>query len=591
MRRLEIQAVFTAVKPLVLVCVLLMSGLAVQAHEHDHERSAEEQDKLLHDEALFHFHRSEYMRTLVLLENEHVGTNHIDNDYHNRNHLLAVEAALRLGMLNEAEGILKHLGFTARERDIKHQTLYYQGKLSFTRERWNASIKELQEARKLLPPELRHEAAYMLSVAYLKRDLPVEAAKVMATLPKDSLWGAYAYFNLAMHYTERDRSASKALVALRVASTFTDETVEGREINDRINLAAGKIAIDLNDYEKASGFLEDVMAEGTSAPAAIVLYGQALQGLGRNRTAIQTWHRAKKFALMVPGVADAFQAIAYGYEQEELRSTSIDAYSEAISVYEKELLQTRELDEELRNSGLLAMLRKVQIDDSGVEWFLSTDLASNTPRIAFVYLLMSQDDVFVPARTLLEFDEHRSDLRQGLQRLEALESVLKKRLGKAGKGRKPVKLSVDETVLNDLISQRNQMVESFKRLPAGPQKTLAATEIRSLDIELRVLKRRYESVRERLTDTQGFFRRQLEETGKIRQEFERLVAEIDREIKALDESLSATAREELEKHRKQMHNYYIRSQLALVNLYDDIAVSELQKSLDLQKEVIKGAGS
>lgn len=568
---------------------LLLLSWPARAADLGEEETA---DRLLHQEALFHFHRNDYWRTLMLLENEHTGAVHLDNDYHNRNHLLAMEAGLRLGMTGLVREVAQHLEFTARDKPIKEQARFYQGKLAYYQQDWREALRQFNEVGTLLAQPLKEELAYYRANSFLAAGSAVDAAKALSGVGQKSLWGAHGYYNLGMHYLTREKSSAKALVALRVGVTMTDDSVEGRHLADRINVAAGQIALQGREYEKALSFLQEVRAGGVAAPLAILQYGQAQAGLGRQRTAIQTWYRAKKFALVLPGVADTFQTIAYAYDQEKLRATAIDAYLEAVSVYERELRQLEEIKSEIGKDGVLALLQKVRTDDSQVEWFLATDLATNTPRVAFVYYLMENDAFFERARTTLELDDARGEVQQGLQRLDALSSVLHQRQRQApGANRRVAAVpGLDEATINGLIEQRNSLVKSLEALPVGPAKEAAALEIRSLDGELKALKRRYGQWRERHQDSRAFHAGQLTQAQGLSGQLRELSRDLDTEIAELDRGLTELATTLLDEHRDFIHDYYIRAQLALVNLYDDIAVAELEKSLDVQGAAGSKAG-
>ena len=559
-------------------------SLALDAEDANHSGdAAQDADRRLYQEALFHFYRNDYLHTLVLLENDFTGTNHLDNEFHNRNHLLAVEAALRLGMLDSAAEILKHLAFTAREQRVQQQARFYKAKLAYLRKDWRGVISELGSTLAALPTNLRDEAIYYQANSHLRSNQSVEAARVLGGISRDSLWGAYGYFNLGAAYVNRERSPSKALVAFRVAATFTDASEEGLELKDHINLEAGRLALSGNEPEKAMGFLQDVRASGTAAPAAILDYGLAQAALGRQRTAIQTWYRAKIFGLVVPGVADSFLSIAYGYEKEKLRGTAIDAYMEAIGAYEKELRHTSEIDGELRKEGVLALLTRVQSDDSSVEWFLASELAANTPRVVFAFYLMNDPDFFAGARRLLELNTAVEGVARGSQRLEALQSVLQKRIRGALKSA-PSKavVSLDEAGFKALVERRNALVADYRKLAEGPSKQAAAAEIRGLDGELRILGKRYRSVAAKVADARGFYEGQLRQVSDLASRFALLHKDLRGEIATIDQQLTTQALALLDKHREYIDDYYVRSQLALVNLHDETAVAELQKSAEVQ---------
>lgn len=543
----------------------------------------EDADKLLYQEAKFHFYRNDFMHTLVLLENDHNGTSKIDNQYHNLNHLLAAEAAFKLNMLDTVEHILEHLEFTARETSIQNQVQFLKGKLAYERQEWRQANILLSAPLPTLTAEQRDEARYYRANSFLALNQSVDAATALSGISSQSLWGAYGYFNLGARYVNKENSPSKALVAFRVAATLTDQTPEGLELRDHINMVAGKLALKGKDHDKALGFLQNVQATGTAAPTAILYYGLAQSLQGRQRTAIQTWYRAKRYGLVVPGVADAFMAIAYGYEQEKLKATAIDAYLEAIASYERELRHVGEIGKEIQTDGVLALLKKVQTDDNSVEWFLASELASNTPRVAFTYYLMNDPDFFSPARVLLELSNASDDVGRGLQRLDALASVLKKRSAQAGKQpRSSGPIPVNDGLLNQLISQRNTMVDEYKGLPEGVIKQAATLQIKALDGELRMLKSRYQNLSGATANTGGFYQEQLRSVDALRLQFKQLQNDLKGQVSEIDEQLKTRAMELLNAHRDYIDDFFVRSQLALVTLYDEIAVTDLKKSAEIR---------
>ncbi|OZG73514.1 hypothetical protein BTA51_10890 [Hahella sp. CCB-MM4] len=597
-------------------------------------------DELLHREALYHFYNNDYLKTLVLLENSHVGSNHIDNEYHNLNHILALETNLRFGMASTVDEILQHLEFTAREKDVKQTVLMFKGRKAYSQGRWREAANLYADAlkgRTLTKPE-KDEALYYLANSYLKVNQVNEAAKVLGAISDGSLWAAYGYYNLGVYYARKDPDHSRAFVSLRVASAMTDETLEGLELNDRIQLSAGHIALEEQDYNKALSFLKNVRAAGTSAPAAIYDYGRAFAGLGRYRTAIQSWHRAKKFALVIPGVADTFQAIAYGYEQENLRATAIDAYLEAIAVYEKELRQLDSITNSLNTQGALQTLVEIKRQNNGVEWFLATDLVTNTPTVAFVNFMMEDPEFYGLAKEALQLNSLQGAVEDGLHQLTVFKKMLTRRAkeigGAAAKGQK----KLDTRMLNALVDERNELAKSLAEaekkqdyqafsLPeyANAGKKLeqlqaemqslsgqlsererqdyeqriqrlkglvlwnsvdeykqnrvdVVTTMQSVDDQLNQLKENFLRLKDDFGRGHGLFQSKIERVQKLTSLYSDLRQDLDIELKELDNELTRQGVELLKQHRDQIDSYYVRSQLALVNLYDDLALADLEKS-------------
>src|SRR5690606_26164641 len=215
------------------------------------------------------------------------------------------------------------------------------------------------------------------------------------------------------------------------------------------------------DYGKAISFLQKVGVKSESAPAAIYAYGLAYAGLGQYRDAVQMWHRARKDSLVLPGVADSFQAMAYGFDRENVRASAIDAYTEAVSAYERESVLLRELTRDVEQRGALKALLEDQPAEE-LEWFLLTDVVTNTPKVGFIGYLMSDEQFYQRAKTLLELRELQKTVQQGSQRLKVFEGMLKSQQG-GSKGRisdSVVKSRVK--AFNELVAQRNKLAQDLQ---------------------------------------------------------------------------------------------------------------------------------
>ncbi|ABC29416.1 FOG: TPR repeat [Hahella chejuensis KCTC 2396] len=546
-------------------------------------RAEEGADELLHREALFHYYTNDFLQSLVLLENEHVGSNHVGNQYHNLNHILAIESSLEFGLRRNAETLLEHLQFTAREAEVKQQAQMIKGRLAYRDEEWGTAVELFEGAMKGMSRDKKDEALYYMANSYLQLRRPQEAAKVLGDASKGSLWAAHGYYNLGVNYAADDPDSSRALVALRIAAAMTDDSYEGKELSDRILLAAGHIALLDKDYNKALSFLKNVHASGPGAPAAIYDYGMAFAGLGRYRTAIQSWHRAKKFALTSSGVAETFQAIAYGYEQEKLRATALDAYLEAIAVYEKEKRQIDEVVAEINEKGVLDLLLQAPLQHGEVEWYLATDLLTNTPKIAFVHYLMDKPDFFPFAKELLQMHGLLQSLRNGAQRMDIFADALEQRSRQAKRDAAGALERMRPQQLNQLVSERNALARSAAQAP-DEQRALQLLALRDLDEALTRLKENFVSAQGDLSQGGNLYKTQLRKVESLQKEFSSMQRELAGKIDDYDKKLSQLAVKLLQRHWREIDGYHVRSQLALVNLYDDLAVAELRKKQPVSPE-------
>ncbi|GAA3964447.1 hypothetical protein [Allohahella marinimesophila] len=536
------------------------------------EARATARDRLLYREALFHHYTNDDLGTLTLLENQHMGSNHIANRFHNLNHILAIEAGSRYGMHVANKDIAEHLAFTVREKDVLQRARLYEGRVAYEAGRYTEALKKINESLDSLDRVGLDEAYYLIARCYIHQKRPSDAGRALGKVTEGTFWAAYGYYNLAVYYGENDPDVNRALISFRVAAAMTPNTEEGLELKDRIYLSAGHLALMAEQHDKALAFLQNVRADGASAAAGIYDYGLAFAGLKRYRVAIQAWHRAKKFALVVPGVAEAFQAIAYGYEQEGLRATSIDAYLEAVSVYDKEMRHTSEIRKSLLADGMLAVLDKARKQHNEAAWFLATDLVTNTPTVAFVNFLMSDDEFYDLAKTLLQLDDMRTFSRSALERLDIYEQALNKKAADVKRARSDRKALLKTSNLNAVIARRNELAPDLKSASIS-----LVAELEYVDRILVQARQEFVSLRKQIAAAESGFSDLQGRISTLRDRYSAALQRSDTVIAEYEGLLAKRGDELLQRHYDNIEDFYLRSQLSLVNLYDDLAIDELEK--------------
>src|SRR5690606_31149476 len=460
---------------------------------------------------------------------------------------------------------------------------------------------------------------------------------VLARMSKASLWSAYGYYNLAMQYAELDVDPSRALVALRVAGAMTNTSPEGLALNDQIHLSAGQLSLRAEDYGKAMTFLQKVRVRGEASPAAIYAYGLAYKGLGQHRAAVQMWHRAKKYALVIPGVAESFQAIAYGFERENLRTSALEAYVEAVAVYDKEMAHLDKLVSELQEKGAVEVLLESQAGQEA-DWFLLGDVITNTPKAGLVGYLMADESFYRRAKTVQELRALQKTLDKGESKLSIFRKMVEKQRQKSDRSATTRTLKEKAAALNGLVNARNRLVQEIESAEKdkdyfrlAPPKVLAQKRnVEDLKAELRRLQQEgrggqevdlkleklqllegdllwrvmsdFDANRQQarrhvagLDEQLNLYREGLKrfnnrlnkDTGQSPSELDRIdklrtrTAALSKQLQQLlnEESrvITTLAIERLQQHRTRMQDHRRQSQIALVNLLDDIAVRQVNR--------------
>lgn len=239
--------------------------------------------------------------------------------------------------------------------------------------------------------EDRHRAGYELAEKHRRAGAFRKAGEALAAMP-EGYWAAAGYLNLASDFSREDIDPSRALVALRVAMAMAgaeEDNERGRHLRDQALLRAGYLAYRNGELDKAIGFLESVSLDSPSTPRALYFHGLALAEKGNHRAAMQSWHRARKFPLAYPGVAEAWIGMGRGYDLAGFLGQAGEAFLAANAAYESERVVLQALMDQVRDEGAYqALVTSVKASD--LEWFLADSRSLQQPRLAYLLEFLRQ---------------------------------------------------------------------------------------------------------------------------------------------------------------------------------------------------------
>ncbi len=218
-----------------------------------------------------------------------------------------------------------------------------------------------------------------------------DAGRVLAGM-KEGYWAAVGYLNLSTDYAREDLNPARALVALRVALAMLEgdeDSARRDQLRNRLLVRAGYLAYQHGEYEKAIGFLEKVSLDSFNTPRALYLHGLALSQRSNHRAAMQSWHRARKYPLAYPGVADAWIGMGRGYDLSGYLGQAGEAYLAANAAFESERVTLRKLAEKIRDQGAYKTLVE-DARETGIDWFLADSRTLTQPRMAYLLGFMEQ---------------------------------------------------------------------------------------------------------------------------------------------------------------------------------------------------------
>lgn len=276
---------------------------------------------------------------------------------------------------------------------------------------------------------VRQQALYQLAEMARADERRDRAGKILASMDP-GYWAALGYMNIAADYSKRDLNPSRALISLRVAMAMADEdpdTKRGEALNAQMLVRAGLLAYESEDYDKAINFLEKVKLDSYSAPQGLYLHGLALSARGNQRDAMQSWHRARKYPLAFPGVAESWLGTGRGYDLTGYLGQAGEAYLSASVSYDSERATLRTLEDLIREKGAY----KAVITDVGqieAEWFLADSRALTQPRTAYLLRFMENAASQSAVERVSDLEGLMGLMNQQEHTLKVFRGVLRERL-------------------------------------------------------------------------------------------------------------------------------------------------------------------
>ncbi|WP_250658406.1 tetratricopeptide repeat protein [Alkalimarinus coralli] len=334
---------------------------------------------------------------------------------------------------------LSHFGLTAQAKKhyemlrakggakTKASSHFRLGVIAYGESNWEQALQWFNKAEKNIDKALLAELRYYKARTYMQLEQYSTAAEILSKM-KTGSWAAYAYYNLAMSYAELDSEPTRSIISLRVAEALNpQDSAPLVELKDKTSLSAGYLSVQAEDYDKALSFLNNVRVDSDLASKALYMHGVANASKEYYRAAIQSWYRVKKYPLIDPGVADAFLAIPYAYDKEGYSSKAISSYLEAISVFDKETRNIDKIISAVSDKGA----REVFFESSSfddIEWFLSDSIATNTPKVAYFKLIMSDSRLHQSAKQSIELEMLHQNLSLWERNLTIYDDMLGDRI-------------------------------------------------------------------------------------------------------------------------------------------------------------------
>lgn len=419
--------------------------------------------------------------------------------------------------------------------------------------------------------ETRQEAGYRLAELELRSGRSEKAGQVLAKM-EAGFWAANGYLNLSSEYARSDLNPTRALVALRVAMAMAERDSDADRkdhLLNRLRVRAGYLALQNGEPDKAIGFLEKVSLESDDTPHALYLHGLAFAEKGNHRASMQSWHRAKKFPLASPGVADAWIAMGRGFDLSGYLGQAGEAYLAANAAFESERVTLRKLATGIREQGAYkSLVEDAQASD--LEWFLADSRTLTQPRMAYLLDFLAQPEAQRAVRRVAELRALGQSLAQQQRDLGIFSQSLTDQL---------VLLDArDDGEATELRERQMTLVRDLEKLSAKSLDAGQADVLRSVSETLAASADSLQELKGRVSARPSELRKQLDQSRTLTNQAAQLSAQSLFLAQQAEKHLDQLALDYVREQDNEMANSIDKTAQQIAHLYEYLALESLAEA-------------
>ncbi|MBW4933367.1 tetratricopeptide repeat protein [Marinobacter sp. F4206] len=481
---------------------------------------------------------------------------------------LRAQLLLSTGRANEG---LAELRQVADGQHHRGEAALLVGRIMLARDKSTEAEQWFEKAARFGFGETREEASYELAELARTAGRTDRAGQILAGM-EEGYWAAMGYLNLSSDYSRQDLNPTRALVALRVALAMAekDSFVErNSHLKSRLLVRAGYLALQNGEHDKAIGFLEKVPLDSYSTPQALYLHGLALAGKGNHRASMQSWHRAKKFPLAYPGVAEAWIGMGRGFDLSGYLGQAGEAYLAANAAYESERVTLRKLADRIRQQGAYKTLVG-DARNSDLEWFLADSRTLTQPRMAYLFEFLEQPAAQESVRRVADLNEFNRILAQQTGDLavfvEALEEQLATLDGQRGE------------VSSSLKRKQESLEKTLERLAVSGLSSVQQGQIRRLSETLTLSASSLDDLEARAQERPSVLKQQLRHARALKTQTEDYQARVNQLGQQAERLLDKRALDYVAEQDRRMAFSLDKTEQQIAHLYEYLALENLEEA-------------
>jgi hypothetical protein len=369
--------------------VVIVAAAPADARRHDPEKLPETRIRDLHyGDVLFYFFQDNDFEAITRL----TAYQHWNLIQHHEaeGQLLLGGLYLSLGMHNEAGERFQTLLTDDVPTGVRNKAWFYLGQIWYARGYLDKAADALSKINGKMSPELEAQREHLYANVLMHQGKFDEAIRLLATARGNSVWTAYARFNLGVALVRENR-LSDADPFLAGVGTMAATTPETLALKDRANLAMGFAYLQAKEPQKARTALERVRLNGPYSNKALLGTGWADAALGDYKSALVPWMELRDRNLLDAAVQESYLAVPYAYSKLSANAQSAQYYETAVEQFNTE---DKSLDDAIGriHDGKMIEDALGADKDGHYGWFWQLKDVPEAPESRYLYAMLAGHD-------------------------------------------------------------------------------------------------------------------------------------------------------------------------------------------------------
>ena len=298
-----------------------------------------------------------------------------------------------LGLADQADAVFTRAISNDTIAATRNLTWFNKGKLQFQRGNYDAAKKIFTAPQNNLTGDYDSQRRIMLANILCKNGSFSEARHVLSTVPLNSIYGAYATYNMgianlrALHYPE-------GIAILTRLMNMPAGNSESNTLKDRAALAIGFTYLQRHQSENAQQALVNIRLDGPFSNQALLALGYAHFDRNEYKKALSFWMELQKRNPSDPYVQETLLLTPRAFEALGALPQSMTSYREATDVLRKQIVTVDALITAMQDPQWLEVLApdgKASLAADPLQP-METTAASNKGETLFLYKLLASND-------------------------------------------------------------------------------------------------------------------------------------------------------------------------------------------------------